>query len=241
MCSICLDVKVTKSYSFPPKSLQIGFVVEIENKKSSPVSHHLEVGLEGYQDPSQKTGCFRRASYKTKCCGIAPAKRYSLNLEALQNNKTDADDMRGSLRWLGIAQQYFIYGLAMEFGSQVGGNRRVPKPRPNGAISASVVFSDQLLPAGTKARISVHAVCRPETAFEALDGVMVNNQTVGMSTAIEYTWGLGVIARPMLWVLRRFFHMSGRAIAIVLLTLAVKLLMLWPSLKAMKSAKRCKS
>ena len=33
---------------------------------------------------------------------------------------------------------------------------------------------------------------------------MVNDQTVGMSTAIEYTWGLGVICR-VLWVSARVF------------------------------------
>ena len=231
------DVKVVKTFSFPPKSLQVGFTVEIENKKTAPVSHHLEVGLEGYQDPSQKSGMFSPRVVQNEVLWDKAGKRHSLNLEALLDGKTDAEDLRGGLRWLGIAQQYFIYGLAMPFGSQAGDKQAHAKADASGAISASVVFSDQLLQPGQKISYPFTLYAGPKQP-EALDGVMVNGQTVGMSTAIEYTWGLGAIARPMLWILRQFFHMSGSwAIAIVLLTLFVKLAMLWPSLKAMKSAK----
>ncbi len=231
------DVKVTKTFVFPPKSLQIGFIVDIENKKAAPVSHHLEVDLEGYQDPNQKAGMFSPRVVQNEVLWDKAGKRHNLNLEALLENKTDADDLRGGLRWIGIAQQYFIYGLAMPFGSQIGDKQARAKADALGAISASVVFSDQLLQPGQKLSYPFTLYAGPKQP-EALDAVTVNGQTVGMSTAIEYTWGLGAIARPMLWVLRQFFHMSGSwAIAIVLLTLLVKLAMLWPSLKAMKSAK----
>lgn len=231
------DVKVVKTFSFPPKSLQIGFTVDVENKKSAPVNHHLEVGLEGYQDPTQKTGMFSPRVVQNEVLWDKAGKRHSLNLEALLENKADAEDLRGGLRWLGIAQQYFIVGLGMPFGSQVGDKQAKAKADANGAIAASVVFSDQLLQAGQKVSYPFTLYVGPKQP-EALDGVTVSGQTVGMSSAIEYTWGLGMIARPLLWILRQFFHMSGSwAIAIVLLTLFVKLAMLWPSLKAMKSAK----
>lgn len=231
------EVKVVKTFSFPPKSLQIGFTVDIENKKNAPVSHHLEVSLEGYQDPSQKAGMFSPRVVQNEVLWDKAGKRHNLNLEALLEHKTDAEDLRGGLRWLGIAQQYFITGLAMPFGTQVGDKQAKAKADANGAISASVVFSDQLLQPGQKLSYPFTLYAGPKQP-EALDAVTVSGQTVGMSTAIEYTWGLGAIARPLLWILRQFFHMTGSwAIAIVLLTLFVKLAMLWPSLKAMKSAK----
>jgi YidC/Oxa1 family membrane protein insertase len=71
---------------------------------------------------------------------------------------------------------------------------------------------------------------------ELLDAVSLDGQSVGLSTSIDYT--LESLARPMLWLLRQMYGMTGNwAIAIILLTLLVKLLLLYPSHRSMQSMK----
>lgn len=231
------DVKIQKTFSFPPKGLHIGFAVNIENKKQTTSNHHLEVSLESYQDPKQKGGMFSPRVVQNDLVWGKDNSRNSLNLEELQDNKATGDKLEGDVQWFGFAQQYFMVGLALENQATAGRKRITATADAQGAMSAQVVFADKPLPMGQKQTYHFTLYAGPKQP-EMLDDVAVNGQKVEMSKAIDYTWGLGMVARPLLSLLRKFFQLTGSwAIAIVLLTLFVKALMLWPSLHAMKSAK----
>ena len=107
------ELRIQKTYLFPAQSYEIGLSVELQNKKATPVSYHLELSLEGYQDPSQKPGSvFSEKVPQTELLWDVAGKRRSLALEPLLDGKADADDLRGNLRWIGFGSQYFLLAAA---------------------------------------------------------------------------------------------------------------------------------
>jgi YidC/Oxa1 family membrane protein insertase len=69
-----------------------------------------------------------------------------------------------------------------------------------------------------------------------LDGVTLDGQPVGLSSSIDYT--LESLARPMLWIMQQMYLLTHNwAIAIILLTVLVKLILLYPSHRSMQSMK----
>jgi YidC/Oxa1 family membrane protein insertase len=230
------ELRFQKTYLFPAQSYEIGLSVELQNKKATPVSYHLELSLEGYQDPSQKPGSvFSEKVPQTELLWDVAGKRRSLALEPLLDGKADADDLRGNLRWIGFGSQYFLLAAALPYGAQIGDKQGKAKADPNGALTASAEFSEQTLQPGQSVTLPIAIYGGPKLP-ELLDVVTVGGQPAGLKTAIDYT--LEAIARPLLWILRQLYHLVHNwALAIVLLTGLVKLLTLWPSYKSMQSMK----
>jgi YidC/Oxa1 family membrane protein insertase len=233
------EFRLQKTFLFSPKSYEIDVGIELQNRKSTPVSYHLELGLEGYQDPTQKPGSlFSERVPQNEVLWDIAGKRRSLNLEALRDNKADADELRGNMRWIGIGQQYFILAAALPSGPEIGDKQGAAHADPNGALSASVEFAAQTLQPGQTSKLDLAVYGGPKLP-ELLEAVSVNGQPAGLATSIDYTRGLKILVRSLLWTLRQLAHLvHSWALAIVLLTCLVKLLTLYPSHKSMQSMKK---
>lgn len=233
------ELRIQKTYVFSPNSFQIDVYLDLENRKLTPVSYHVELGLEGYQDPTQKSGSmFSPRVPQNEVLWDIAGKRRSLNLEALRDNKIDADDLRGNMRWLAIGQQYFILALALPSGPEIGDKLGHARADANGALSTSVEFAAQTLQPGQTAKLQVAVFGGPKLP-ELLDEVTVGGQAAGLGTSIDYTRGLKILVRSLLWTLRQIDTLvHSWALAIILLTCLVKLLTLYPSHKSMQSMKK---
>lgn len=233
------ELRLQKTFVFSPSSFQIDVYIDLENRKLTPVSYHVELGLEGYQDPTQKTGSmFSPRVPQNEVLWDIAGKRHNLNLEALRENKIDADDLRGNMRWLAIGQQYFIMALALPSGAEIGDKLGHARADNNGALSASVEFAAQTLQPGQTAKLQVAVFGGPKLP-ELLDEVTVGGQAAGLGTSIDYTRGLKILVRSLLWTLRQIDSLVHNwALAIIFLTCLVKLLTLYPSHKSMQSMKK---
>ena len=67
----------------------------------------------------------------------------------------------------------------------------------------------------------------------------MGGQSAGLTSSIDYTRGLKILVRSLLWTLRQLNNLVHNwALAIILLTCLVKLLTLYPSHKSMQSMKK---
>lgn len=229
------EYRLQKTLLFPPKAYQVLVQVVVQNRKSQRVDYHLSVSLDGFQDPSQKPGgVFSARVPQNEATWGRGKKMYHIDLEGLQNNKADADDLRGDIRWIGIGQQYFLVALALPYGGQIGDKLARVGAEANGAISVSAELAEHSLNAGESREYYFTAYAGPKLP-ELLDAVSVGGQTANLGSSIDYTFE--VLARPMLWVLRQIYDLCHNwALAIVLLTLLVKLLLFYPSHRATVSS-----
>lgn len=237
------DVALQKTFEFPPNSYQVGVTVEVKNLKSAPANHHFEVGLEGFQDPTQKPGgLFAARVVQNETAWDRSGKMQSASLEAVEEGVA-ADKLRGDLHWIGIGQQYFLLAVALPHGSQVGDKQARVSGERNGSLAVTAEYSQKTLAAGESALYPLTAFAGPKLP-ELLDDVAVQGQAGGLSTSISYNtlpvlgWLAAPLVRPMLWVLRQLQSLlNSWALAIVLLTMLVKLVTLYPTHKSMKSMK----
>lgn len=229
------DYQLRKTLLFPAKSYQVHMQVVLQNRGSKRVDYHLALSLDGFQDPTQKPGgVFSARVPQNEATWGRGKKMFHLGLEDLQNNKADADDLRGDVRWIGIGQQYFLVALALPYGGQIGDKLARVTADANGAIAVSAELAEHSLNPGESREYFFTAFAGPKLP-ELLDGVAVGGQSAGLSNAIDYT--LEVLARPMLWILRKIYDLCHNwALAIVLLTLLVKLALFYPSHRATVSS-----
>ncbi len=229
------DYQLRKTLLFPAKSYQVHMQVVVQSRASKRVDYHLALALDGFQDPTQKPGgVFSARVPQNEATWSRGKKMFHLGLEDLQNNKADADDLRGDIRWIGIGQQYFLVALALPYGGQIGDKLARVAADANGAIAVSAELAEHSLNPGESREYYFTAFAGPKLP-ELLDGVAVGGQSANLSNAIDYT--LEVLARPMLWVLRQIYDLCHNwALAIVLLTLLVKLLLFYPSHRATVSS-----
>jgi YidC/Oxa1 family membrane protein insertase len=237
------DVLLQKTLEFSGSSYQVAMTVDVKNLRSAATSHHFELGLEGFQDPTQKAGgIFAARVVQNEAAWDRSGKMQSANLETALE-KVAADKLRGDLHWVGIAQQYFLLAAAMPHGTQLGEKQGKVSAEVNGSLSVAAEYSEKTLAAGETATYPVVAFAGPKLP-ELLDDVAVQGQAGGLSTSINYNtlpvlgWVAEPLVRPMLWILRQLHALlNSWALAIVVLTMLVKLVTLYPTHKSMKSMK----
>lgn len=232
------DVKLVKTFVFWPAHYQVDLLVDLTNKRATPVRYHLELELTGYQDPTQKPGGLTSArTPQNEVVWDVAGKRRSLGLEPLLENKVDPEEMRGDLRWLAIGQQYFLVVAALPHGKQGEAKQARASAEQNGAIRTSAELAEQTLAPGETKQLPVAIFAGPRLP-ELVNQVAVNGQSAGLSSQSDYHWTISWLVPPMVWVLRMLYQLVHNwALAIVLLTCLVKLLTIPLSHKSMKSMK----
>lgn len=233
------DASVTKKLSFK-HDYRIETEIRLTNKKAVPLNYHLSLGLNGFQDPQQKSSFFRRVPQNQVMWDRA-GKMQAQSLDGLQDGPPSADKLLGDLRWIGIGQQYFLLAVAFERGPEVGDKQgrievgRTQTGELTGEMAIAAEFSERTLAPGQSAAFRMTAYAGPKTP-ELLDAVAVGDTPAGLKTSIDYTFEF--LALPLLWVLRQsYWLVHSWAFSIVLLTILVKLILLYPSHRSMRSMK----
>lgn len=142
----------------------------------------------------------------------------------------------GSVYWSGLESRYFLTaiiprqqgsGISAEYGTM----RSDDMPRGTTSVWAGVALPKLLVPIGDTEKAAFSAYAGPKD-IDLLKAVGVN-----LEKAIDYGW-FTIIAIPILYLLH-FFHgiIHNFGIAIILLTIFVKLLLHPINIKSLKSMK----
>lgn len=218
--------EVQKRYTWEPAGFGLALDVSLKNVSGNPQSGDLALQLARQIDPKseEKSSLFG---------GIGnEASTHCLTADKLKTNKPTEDPIeveRGPLHMAGIDQQYFlaaVYPLEAREGSCAAAT--TPTQR---SVTLAVPFS---LKADEVAQFKFGAFLGPKD-FELLK---VTGH--GLEQTVDFGWW-AVICKVLLTVLQ-FFHtaVGNWGVAIILLTVSVKVLLLPLTHKAMVSAEAMK-
>lgn len=145
----------------------------------------------------------------------------------------------GNVSWVGTDDRYFLTALVpltdkdeLERRCEVRND-----PKDENIIDVSLLFSETELSAGGSVERKFAVYVGPKE-LKQLDLVEVSKgHGANLGEAIEFGW-FGVLCRPMLWMMDLFHRWTGNwGVAIILLTIFIKLLTLYWTQKSMRSMK----
>ncbi len=152
-----------------------------------------------------------------------------VGLAAISDGKMITDKMdsikgeaqiSGAISWFGQEDKYFT--AAMLYGDQgIVTARKKPEPKEIGDLLTSELTVREKPEART---FKLYAGPKSYTRLKA--------HGHGLEQLVDYGW-FGILAKPMFWLMEQFYRFTGNyGAAIILLTIVVRILLFYPSLKS---------
>jgi len=215
-------ILIEKTYKFVPDSYAIGMDVTIKNGSGRGIQDRLFVALNS-KAPHGK----RRYAFE------GPSALINDKLLEIKTKKlTDQNTFDGKIKWVGLQSRYFMAGL-------------LPGQIDEASLHLALI-SDQFVAAQYR---QPEKTIQPGTQYNAKYRLFMGPKkiqvlkTVGndLQKAVNFGW-FDLIAKPCLWLMNLFYSViPNYGVAIIILTILVKLL-LWPlgqkSYKSMSEMKK---
>jgi len=136
------------------------------------------------------------------------------------NSVKDEMQLAGVIDWFGQDDKYFTAAI-ISGGNGIITSRKVPEPKEIGDLLTTDLTVKEKPEART---FTLYAGPKSFTLLQA--------QGHGLEQMVDYGW-FGILAKPMFWLLTKFYALTRNyGIAIILLTIVVRLIMFYPSLKS---------
>ena len=228
-------VEIEKRYRTERDRYRLNLSMSVHNKSDKPQSHGLIVHLFAQQDPEKKGGGFMSyasANLAELVCW-ANDKAHRSAVEPLAK---ESIDLVGGVRWAAAGEKFFTLA-AIPFPESP------PKERRCGAraldpLTGEVFLSlaSRTLAPGEKTDYAFEVFAGPKYNSDLLK-VRPGGEDAHLADDVDVTFA--VLSRPMLALLKIFHRLSGNwGIAIILLTIFVKLVTFYPTQRTLLSAKK---
>ena len=220
------DLQITKTYRFDPAKYQLDLFVGVKNLSNSPVQGNVSLDWKYQNGKPEKRGILGFLK--------GPSNEHQPIFDL--NNKVEREtgaNKNGRLLWSGVEDRYFIAAIVPRESSDAASVvTQVMATQDGGRIVGSV--ASEPLPAilpGSEV-VQTYALYVGPKQMESLKAVGAN-----LDKAIDHGW-FSVIALPILYLLKFFYGLVHNwGVAIILLTLFVKLLLHPLTKHSMKSMK----
>ncbi|MBN2497695.1 MAG: membrane protein insertase YidC [Deltaproteobacteria bacterium] len=220
---------ITKTYRLSDQVYQLDVEVELHNRSGSSIDE--QVGLSTF-------GSFQ-APATTGCMGPPSAPRQPMCLAGEEKLEVDPKPGEASIGkpnvlWTGINEQYFLTAII-----PIGVEESICKLEASHdkVLSSTLVYSDTVIPPGgaAKHRFRVYAGPKQMKIMEEVTGGKDGKRPAKLTTSVDYGW-FSFLCHPMLWLLKVFYSVVGNyGLAIIFLTIVVKILLLPLTQKSMQS------
>jgi YidC/Oxa1 family membrane protein insertase len=235
-------LEVIKKFTVKPPLYAMEMSIEITNLASQEVEQHLAVDLFGFQDPNTgSSGMFKYVppTWGTVCYQDGKARGDSVGSLIGREPKQRG----GAVKYAGLQHKYFLLAVAPKPSDDRYSCTLAAAPDRPGVMLATLNYATTVkLPPQQKMVRQLVVYSGPKLLGQ-LEQV---SKLLGGDTQLTATvdWGppptrwFTFIARPMLWLLGVFHGwVANWGIAIILLTITVKLLTLYWTQKSMRSMK----
>jgi YidC/Oxa1 family membrane protein insertase len=228
-------VAIEKRYRSEPDRYRLNLTMSVQNKSDRPQSHGLIVHLYVQQDPEKKGGGFMSyasANLAELVCW-ANDKAHRSAVEPLGKEPID---LVGGVRWAAAGEKFFTLAA-------VPYPESPPKERRCGARALDPLtgevflsLSSRTLAPGEKTEYAFEVFAGPKYNSD-LQKVTPGGEDAHLADDVDVTFA--VLSRPMLALLKLFYRLSGNwGVAIILLTIFVKLVTFYPTQRTLLSAKK---
>jgi len=227
-------VSIEKRYLFDAARYRFHLDVTVENRSTAAVDHHLEIQVSGYQDPESKGGFFSGASSNT--ASVLCHMDDSTTRSALEKLEKEPLTQVGGVRWIGTDEKFFLMAV-VPYPETPPRERTCAGTLPSPGVGLGTLsFAERSLAPGGRTVYSFALYLGPKVVAE-LDEVRPGGVDVKLTESVDVS--LAFISRPMLWFLKLFHGFVGNwGVAIIMLTLFIRLLTFYPTQKSLLSAKK---
>jgi YidC/Oxa1 family membrane protein insertase len=240
-------VRLVKHYVIDKVRPVVWLTLRVRNRTTSRLKHRLQVNLYAQQDPGQGKASFTNPypMISTVLCHVnGELQRRSAGAIKGEDSGCSAAGcgmgegpvtQTGQVRWVGSDNRYFITAVvALDKQEE---RRCELQLKKDDVVHAALQFPEATIPANgvVQRRFAVFVGAKDLGSLDAIKGP---DDDTKLADSIEFGW-FAVLCRPMLWLLKVFYRMFGNwGVAIILLTVVVKLLTLYWTQKSMRSMKQ---
>jgi YidC/Oxa1 family membrane protein insertase len=219
-------IALTKSVIFSPGSYLMSVETEVRNLGKEYLAGNVAIQMTSFQGPVTGGGCFQPPpDISTPVCLVERSVEKD-SLEDLLKKHKGRKPFVGPVQWTGVDMRYFLAVVIPKDARDAEGLGALQKNRCELVVKGSNAVGGRLIP---QRELKVPMGTTGTMRFAAFMGPKEYKM-------LEAFWILGFICRPMLWLLNFFYDFSGNyGIAIILLTLVVKVITFWPSQKSYRS------
>lgn len=229
------DVVVEKRFTLEEHRFRLLLSVVVQNKTAKPLDLGLLVHMYTAQDPEKQGGGFfsyASANLAEVVCHVDDKAKRS-TVEALVK---EPQTYVGGVRWAAAGDKYFAIAAVPfpETPPRERGCRQQPIDAMHGEVSLS--YASRTLSAGERTEYPMIVFAGPKYTSD-LEAIRPAGEDAKMADAVDVTFA--VLSRPMLALLKSFFKLTHNwGIAIICLTIFVRLVTFYPTYKQMVSGKR---
>jgi YidC/Oxa1 family membrane protein insertase len=219
--------RIEKIYTFDPKGYTVGFDVVVTNLTGENTAGDMSISLFDYVDESKKSwSIFGSYDYPSNYLVFVDK---SLKKGTAKGVKVDKPEkMPGTTTWFGFDNKYFLTALITDklSGSEV----EIVRSSDTLAVG-SVTMGDVSFPAGDSVTKDMTIYLGPKEA------TIMDRVGYSLSSAIDYGF-FGFLSIPLVWLLSFFYSIfKNYGVAIILLTVVVRIVLFPFTYKSMKSMK----
>jgi len=215
-------VVIEKTYQFSPDSYVVDLLVTVKNGSSRDIRDRVFVALNG-KTPTDK----RMYSFE------GPSAYINDELEEIEVKKIkDKNSFDGKIKWVALQSRYFMSGLIPEQSEDASLNLALESEK---VVTARYLQAEKVIQPGTQYTYKYRLFIGPKITQEL--------KKVGNDLDKLIDFGMfDFIAKPCVWLMNLFYSVvPNYGVAIIILTILVKLL-LWPlgtkSYKSMSEMKK---
>jgi YidC/Oxa1 family membrane protein insertase len=230
------SVHIEKRYTVDTTRYRLQLDVSIANRGAQPVDHHLRIALPGRQDPEKRGSGFFAGSSANIASLLCAYDDNKVERKAVDKLAKDPIDKTGLIRWIGSDEKFFLLAA-------VPYPETPPRPgtcsseiSADGVGQVMVKLQDRTVPAQGSVNYAFAVYAGPKVISD-LEAVRPGGADVELDKAVDVT--LAILSRPILSLLK-FFHSFSHnwGLAIILLTVFIKLVTFYPTQKSLLSAKK---
>lgn len=237
-------LRVTRTVRVRPEAYRLGMEIAVESLVDEETKHNLVLHLYGRQDPAKKGGGFfdyATASVAEMVCHV----NGSIERHGVEGLRDKPFDAQGSVRWVAADERFFT--IAAVPAAQAQGELRKCGLRgvadEPGAGEVLVAFPERKLGSRQSTRYEFEVYVGPKYR-DGLAGVEVPGagddataRDAELDGIVNVTFAF--LSRPLLSLLKLFYRLTGNwGLAIILLTMMVRMLTFWPTHKQLVSGKK---
>ena len=229
------SVHIEKRYVVDTTRYRLHLDVTVTNRGAQPVDHHLAISLSGRQDPEKKGGGFMSGS-AANTASMLCAVDDKVERKPIEKLGKDPLDKLGAVKWVATDEKFFLLAAVPYPESPPHERGCTATAQPDGTGQVTLSFAERTVPPqGTVAYpFAIYAGPKVITDLEA---VRPGGAEVELDKAVDVT--LSFLSRPILSLLKFFYSFAHNwGLAIILLTLFIKLLTFYPTQKSLLSAKK---
>ncbi len=215
---------VRKTYEWKPDQYLINLKVDLENRSGSVFQGRVGLGWFARQHPPRPKG------FLDFLKGPNPSRSflYKLGRDVVRIRKDETKEAEGNVLWAGIEDRYFLISLISR---SLSSGQKVRLEKTAEWLKLSLFPDGLTIPQGAKQEEIFSFYIGPK------ERSLLQTAGAGLEEAVDYGW-FSILAVPIVKLLQ-IFHAGVKnwGVAIILLTLFVKVLMNPLTVKSMKQMK----